>query len=62
LCAGSAAHREASSERYEYIPAQMKVIEDVCKKIRLRLYREDRHQAAAADRKKALPERVFWRR
>ena len=38
---------EETSERYEYIPASMKVI---LPEIRLRLHGEDRHQAAAADR------------
>ena len=41
---------EETSERYEYIPAQMLVIEDVCKKYRLRLHGEDGEQTAATDR------------
>ena len=42
---------EESSERYEYIPAQLTVIEDVCKKYACACTGEDGHQAAAADRK-----------
>ena len=40
---------EDKSERYEYIPATMKVIEDV--RLRLRLHREGGGEAGATDRK-----------
>ena len=40
---------EESSERYEYIPAQLLVIEDVCKKYACACYGEDGNEAAAAD-------------
>jgi len=40
---------EEVSERYEYIPAQMKVIEDVCQKYACACYGKDGHQTAAAD-------------
>ena len=40
---------EETSERYEYIPAQLIVIEDVCKKYACALHGEDGGQAFAAD-------------
>src|SRR5688572_29164663 len=41
---------EEISERYEYIPASIKVIEDVLRKVRLRLHDKDGRQARTANR------------
>jgi hypothetical protein len=43
--AGPAAFEEESSERYEYIPTQVTVIEDVCIEVHVRLHDEDDDEA-----------------